>query len=181
VIVGASAGIAVVGTIGGLLVGVVGGGLVTWFLDRQRWKREDEIRWHPDRRQVYVRFLKAASRYSVAGSHLATAFEILRDSRSGSEGAVELVMQADEELRSAVEALASEEWEIELVASREVRAAATRVVSLSTRRREAEVQEIGKQRIDAEAVAAADRAATEARAAVEEFERVARAELGISE
>src|SRR5882724_4405276 len=106
VVAAISVWVPVVGTLGGVLVGVVGGGLVTWFLETKRWKREDQIRWHPDRRQVYVRFLKAASRYSIAGTHLATAFEILRDSgTSSTKGAADLVVEADEELRNAVDAL----------------------------------------------------------------------------
>ena len=72
-----SAWVPVVGTIGGALAGVVAGGLVTWFVEKERWKREDRTRWHPDRRQVYVRLLQLADAYSVAGTHFAGAVAIL--------------------------------------------------------------------------------------------------------
>ena len=63
-VVAGNAWVTVVGTLGGVAVGVIG----TWFLETRRWKREDQIRWDPDRRQVYARFLKAADDYSLAGS-----------------------------------------------------------------------------------------------------------------
>lgn len=63
-VVAGNAWVTVVGTLGGVAVGVIG----TWFLETRRWKREDQIRWDPDRRQVYARLLKAADDYSLAGS-----------------------------------------------------------------------------------------------------------------
>ena len=73
----------VIGTIAGVLVGVVGGVLVTWFVESRRWKREDRIRWHPDRRRAYARFLKAADNYSRAGTRFALAVGSLDASGGG--------------------------------------------------------------------------------------------------
>jgi hypothetical protein len=160
-------------TRGGILAGAVG----TWFVEWRRWKHEDQIRWHPDRRQAYVRFLKAADDYSIAGTQYAIAVGIIA---AGGEGADE-VNEAHEEMKRKTNALRPEEWEIELVAGPEVRAAAAHVVQLATQRARAEIEEERKRDIDASVVAAADKAAEEASAAIEEFKRAARAEIGLGQ
>jgi hypothetical protein len=180
VIVAVSAWITVIGTLAGAAVGVIGGGLVTWFVETRRWKREDRIRWHPDRRQVYARFLKAADDYTLAGARYATTIDLLRGS-TGTGGA-DLLIEADEELRKAADALRPEEWEVELVGGRDVRMAAAEVIWLATRQREAELSESSIGHIvDSSAVAKAEKAAEETREAVEKFKRAAREEIGLSE
>jgi hypothetical protein len=180
VVVVDSAWVPVVGTIAGLLVGVIGGGLMTWFVETRRWKREDQIRWFPDRRQVYSRFLKAADDYSRAGTQLSLAVGALDPSTgSGSEK----VNKAFEEVGQTYRALVPEEFEIELVAGPEVREAAAHVVHLADERMRAELLEVRRKDFDAEVVAAAveaaDKAAEEAREAVEKFKHAARAEIGV--
>jgi hypothetical protein len=67
VIVAASGSVTVIGTLAGAIVGTIGTGLTAFVLETRRWKREDPTRWHSDRREAYVRFLRAADDYSVAG------------------------------------------------------------------------------------------------------------------
>lgn len=124
-----------------------------------------------------MRFAKAADLYSRAGTAFARAVGALGP---GDSGRAELD-KAAEELKRTVAALQSEEWEIELVAGPEVRAAAARVVKLADERVAAELLEARKGAIDLKLLAAADKAAEEAREAAEDFKRVARAELKIPE
>jgi hypothetical protein len=178
-LVAAVSGWVPVGTLAGVLVGVVGGAFGTWFVETRRWKREDHIRWHPDRRQAYVRFLKAADDYSRAGTQFALAVGSLDPSGGGGDE----VNKAHEQVGRAYRALVPEEFEIELVAGPEVREAAARVVHLASERQRAELDEVRKHDFDekvvAAAVEAADKAAKEASEAVEAFKRAARAEIGI--
>jgi hypothetical protein len=172
----------VVGTIGGVLVGAVVGGLVTWFVESRRWRREDRIRWHPDRRNAYSRFLTAADDYSRAGTDLALAIGTI-DPSTGS--GIDEVNKAFEEVGRTYRALVPEEFEIELVAGREVREAAAHVVHLADERMRAELLEVRRRDFDAKVVAelveAADKAAEEAREAVENFKHAARAEIGVGD
>jgi hypothetical protein len=176
VVVVGNAWVTVVGTLGGVAVGVIG----TWFLETRRWKREDQIRWDPDRRQVYARFMKAADDYSLAGSRFAKMVELMRES-SRAPGLVKLLEEADLELRRAADVLRPEEWEIELVGGSDVRTAAARVIALATTQREAEINESSIGRVDSTAVERAEQAAEETRAAIEEFKRAARAEIGLGQ
>jgi hypothetical protein len=179
-VIAVNAWVPVVGTIAGLLVGVIGGGLMTWFVETRRWKREDQIRWYPDRRQVYSRFLKAADNYSRAGTQLARAVGAL-DPSTGS--GMDEVNKAHEEVGRTYRALVPEEFEIELVAGPEVREAAAHVVHLADERMRAELLEVRRHDFDAKVVAAAveaaDKAAEEATEGVERFKHAARAEIGV--
>jgi hypothetical protein len=151
VVAQSSAWVGVIGAISGATIGIIGGGLTTWFVETRRWKREDQIRWHPDRRHGYSRFLKAADDYSRAGTQFALAVGSLDPSGGGRDE----LNRAHEEVGRAYRGLVPEEFEIELVAGPEVREAAAHVVHLASERQRAELDEVRKQGFDPKVVAAA--------------------------
>jgi hypothetical protein len=160
-----------------VVVGGVLGGLATRFVETKRWRREDEIRWRPDQRQAHVRFAKAADAVSRAGTRFALAAGALGPGHSGREE----VDAAAEHLKRTVTALQSEDVRSSFVAGPNVRAAAARVVKLADEKVRAELLEARKGGFEPELGEAADKAVEEAREAVEDFKRAARAELGIEE
>jgi hypothetical protein len=171
-----TAWVGVIGATTGAAIGIVGGGVTTWLVEKARWERENLIRWHPERRRAYVRFLQAADDYTRAGRRLTDELSLAVERGEADEA----VGEAVDALVVAVDELRPLEWEIELAGGRKVRAAADDVMRLTTQARVAAEAE-ALSRGDAASTEAANKAVDEAIEAVEEFKRQARAEIGVND
>lgn len=76
------------------LGGTVVGGLIGWWVDERRWRREKAIRWDDARYMAYARFLGASLRFSYRW----TGFVSRRDFRRN----MEYVRQLSEEVFEAM-------------------------------------------------------------------------------
>lgn len=96
------------------LAGTVVGGLIAWWIEERRWKRETATRWDDPRRVAYARFLGASLRFSYRWN----GFVSRRDFRKNLEY-----------IRQLSEAVINTMAEADLLATDEVKNAADGVTS----------------------------------------------------
>ena len=106
----------------GSLAGVSVGGFLSYALDRAQWRHECDVRWLPDKRSVYRRFIQTADEFQVSYDAL---FDAVSRERRG-----ELVpsdpAQAIDRYLSAVGSHGGLIRELSLLAGPEVRQASAR-------------------------------------------------------
>jgi hypothetical protein len=102
----------------GTAVGVVLGGGISALIDRARWRREQRVRWHDDRRRVYARLLLVADEYKSETGRLIMAR--LAESEATRTEAFAQLGELQDTMRSLV-------YEVRLLAAAEVREATDRL------------------------------------------------------
>ena len=168
-----SAWVAVVGSLGG--VGL--GGFLSYTLTRAQWRHEREVRWLPDRRGVYLRFIQAADEFQASYDVL---FDAFARERRGEDVPGDPAAAIDRFLSAAGDHAALIR-ELSLLAGPEVRQASARawdaMIELTSERIRQATDPLTADDVLGQPSPALD----EFRAAIGAFESAARQELGIEE
>ena len=168
-----SAWVGVVGSLGGVAVG----GFLSYALTRAQWRHEREVRWLPDKRGVYLRFIQTADDFQTSYDLL---FEAFSRERRGEDVPGDPALAIDRYL-SAAGAHAGLIRELSLLAGPEVRAASARAWDAMIELTSERIRQATDPSTADDILGQPSPALDEFRSAITGFETAARRELGIDE